>query len=1039
MGMGMGVDVGDDENDENEGDMPASVPGEIQLSTPSKKGTLGAPVDSPGSKRNASGIGYLTPTQLREQRRISREMGERPSSLPGGNHLESELPLRSQNLQELAGPLKSTQSPRKPYVIIPVYENQGAPNEELSVQRTSPGSPPSHPKRGSARCRTAQRELRTPDSKPESENEEPAPVFDKTPKRSSPKRRRKSILERELDNVVPPVGEDEDQEPTPTVETSPKKTKKSILERELGIIPSADESSFDLQDESRSRQTSSLASDRITQQAQFDAAPINVFDRYLGESDVELPGSRRSPDAQAYVKKEGYKKLIGVRSRYPTSEAGSVFDPSEERRRYSMNATPLRDTKLRQGSGSAINPKSLGQRKLIPMSSQNILSFPDFNSRHSRNLSGSPVKRTQRRLFNNKSEIPSSSAEESGSEMVGSQQDLDLTANKGNTNSSLNNIRVNRAMIYYPTGLPLFGIDSTVSGCFDYGFAIPKYSPPITSTSTEHQIKSPATTFLDKMQLDTSRKFDSAYISSPVVTRMKRNKATDFFDLYDDYKPRTPPPSEVSFQGEPKSMTVCGDTQRSIEEPASCTVRGDDTKLSSEEEPALKSLAQLLEEPSSVTVRGNDTQLPVVEEALASLTQLVEEPISMAPPGPPVEEQDSMTVRGDDTQLSTVEPPLMKPTLDALFRPCSPPDSSASSYYTARSHQDNLYSSQEFKSEVTSPLKVTKAKAKRQPAKSPYFKQLVNSPKKRSKIKVAETDGLETPRTPKKESTSSPGKRSPAGIASCIPFPPLSSPTFGLIQEKLAHDPFRLLIAVTFLNRTKGKQAIPVFYELVEKFPTPEALASAPREDIVSIIRHLGLQNQRAETFQTYGKQWLEENPAKDKRYPVKGYPKRDSGRDIERGEVAINPDRHTEWEIGHMTQGPYAIDSWRIFCRDVLREVADSWTGENAKEMNFQPEWMRVLPEDKELRAYLRWMWLKEGFHWDPFTGDKEVAQPDLMEAAMKGKIAWTDLGGMRILGDEYEQEMGEVKKKEEDVDTGKEDKKELGVDMGGVDGPPV
>jgi hypothetical protein len=99
------------------------------------------------------------------------------------------------------------------------------------------------------------------------------------------------------------------------------------------------------------------------------------------------------------------------------------------------------------------------------------------------------------------------------------------------------------------------------------------------------------------------------------------------------------------------------------------------------------------------------------------------------------------------------------------------------------------------------------------------------------------------------------------------------------------------------------------------------------------------------------------------------------------------------------MTSGPYALDSWRIFCRDILRGVATGWNGEGAKEEGFQPEWMRVLPEDKELRAYLRWMWLKEGFEWDPFTGEKDVASPELMRAAMEGRIGWDDKGGMQIL----------------------------------------
>ena len=297
------------------------------------------------------------------------------------------------------------------------------------------------------------------------------------------------------------------------------------------------------------------------------------------------------------------------------------------------------------------------------------------------------------------------------------------------------------------------------------------------------------------------------------------------------------------------------------------------------------------------------------------------------------------------------------------------------------------------------PALAKNTKAKRLPAKSPYFPAPISPPK--------------TPNANNKDTESPtkaiPSKRSP-GLISCIPFPPLSAPYFGLIQEKLAHDPFRLLVAVTFLIRTHGKHAIPVFYELMEKYPTPQSLIEADKEDIVSIIRHLGLQNSRAAMYQTYAKIWLEDPPMKGKRYAVKDYPEKGSGRDITRDEVIADHDPRIAWEIGHMTSGPYALDSWRIFCRDILRGVATNWNGEGAQEEGFQPEWMRVLPEDKELRAYLRWMWLKEGFEWNPFTGEKDVASPELARAAMEGRIAWDDKGGMRILEEVVPEDTAEI-----------------------------
>ncbi len=247
-----------------------------------------------------------------------------------------------------------------------------------------------------------------------------------------------------------------------------------------------------------------------------------------------------------------------------------------------------------------------------------------------------------------------------------------------------------------------------------------------------------------------------------------------------------------------------------------------------------------------------------------------------------------------------------------------------------------------------------------------------------------------TPTTPAKQqpqpdSTPSTKKKPcpPRGTVSSLPIPPLSAPHFGLIQEELASDPFRLLVAVTFLIRTAGKAAIPVFRQLMERLPTPEALAAASPEDIVPLIRPLGLSAVRCAAIQKYARLWLERPPSREVRYGVKNYPRPGDGRCVRAGEelgpedldgdsdgggggghglvdaVADARERAVEsaWEIGHLTQGPYALDSWRIFCRDVLLGRSGHWTG-SGEVAGFQPEWMRVLPRDKELRACLRWMW---------------------------------------------------------------------------------
>ncbi|PKS07890.1 hypothetical protein jhhlp_006498 [Lomentospora prolificans] len=102
------------------------------------------------------------------------------------------------------------------------------------------------------------------------------------------------------------------------------------------------------------------------------------------------------------------------------------------------------------------------------------------------------------------------------------------------------------------------------------------------------------------------------------------------------------------------------------------------------------------------------------------------------------------------------------------------------------------------------------------------------------------------------------------GTVSCIPYPPLTATSFGLIQEQLAHDPFRLLIAVTFLVKTKGIAPIPAFHQAMRRFPTPEMLADKNNaNELIGMIRHLGLSTVRAAAIQRYAEQWIRQPPPK--------------------------------------------------------------------------------------------------------------------------------------------------------------------------------
>ncbi|KAM0246283.1 hypothetical protein ACHAQJ_010286 [Trichoderma viride] len=255
-------------------------------------------------------------------------------------------------------------------------------------------------------------------------------------------------------------------------------------------------------------------------------------------------------------------------------------------------------------------------------------------------------------------------------------------------------------------------------------------------------------------------------------------------------------------------------------------------------------------------------------------------------------------------------------------------------------------------------------------------------------------------------------KRPPPGTISCIPFPPLHSPSFGIIQEELAHNPFWLLIAITFLIKTSGKLALPAFRQVRERFPGPsELLDPSIEEELLDMIRHLGLPNVRLAYIQRYARAFIERPPKAGVRHKVRNYDKRAISppwRDVSSGDSedaekpyslseSDNQDLET-WEIGHMTQGKYAIDSWRIFCRDELLGLAEDWNGKG-REPEFQPEWMRVKPADKELRACLRWMWMREGWEWDPATGERTVLREEMRRAVNEGRVEYDDTGALRIL----------------------------------------
>jgi hypothetical protein len=238
-------------------------------------------------------------------------------------------------------------------------------------------------------------------------------------------------------------------------------------------------------------------------------------------------------------------------------------------------------------------------------------------------------------------------------------------------------------------------------------------------------------------------------------------------------------------------------------------------------------------------------------------------------------------------------------------------------------------------------------------------------------------------------------RRRVAAGESANPFPPIDKPYFGIIQERTWHEPFWLIIATVFLNKTTGRQAAPTFWKIRQRWPKPYMLAQADYAELFGMIEHLGLQNQRTKRIIQLAHAWTTHPPVAGERHRKLHYPAKGDGKQWKKDEVVVEDadDCAGALEIAHLPGcGAYAYDSWRIFCRDVLRGIATDYRGTNAKVPGFEPEWKRVLPADKELRACLRWMWLKEGIVWDPLTGAKRAATDLEMDRARRGDFELED-----------------------------------------------
>ncbi len=62
-------------------------------------------------------------------------------------------------------------------------------------------------------------------------------------------------------------------------------------------------------------------------------------------------------------------------------------------------------------------------------------------------------------------------------------------------------------------------------------------------------------------------------------------------------------------------------------------------------------------------------------------------------------------------------------------------------------------------------------------------------------------------------------------------------------------NPFNILMAELMLQKTSASQVLPIYEDLLERWPDPESLSDASVEDIADVIYPLGLQNVRSKRF----------------------------------------------------------------------------------------------------------------------------------------------------------------------------------------------
>lgn len=78
-------------------------------------------------------------------------------------------------------------------------------------------------------------------------------------------------------------------------------------------------------------------------------------------------------------------------------------------------------------------------------------------------------------------------------------------------------------------------------------------------------------------------------------------------------------------------------------------------------------------------------------------------------------------------------------------------------------------------------------------------------------------------------------------------IPPRSP--YDLLQEQIYDDPWKIFVCCIFCNLTKRRTSEPFFWETINRWPDPQRLAKANEQELISLIKPLGLSERRSKAL----------------------------------------------------------------------------------------------------------------------------------------------------------------------------------------------